>query len=188
MKKYLLIILVIIPSLAIAQHKEKGFAGEMRATFDLGIDSYKNHSFGAQFVAGYKVNPYLRVGAGTGISWCKHFYENAHFVGLYLAPEYRETAAYVPVFANLKANFVRTGISPYVNVDLGYAAFIPFSDYAKENKLGIFVRPAFGVDFPISKGAINIEFGYKYQVRKFDLWAEPNGNYSQITFGVGYSF
>ncbi|RGK25383.1 hypothetical protein DXD27_09085 [Bacteroides intestinalis] len=49
------------------------------------------------------------------------------------------------------------------------------------------VKPAFGVDFPLSKGSIFTEIAYKYQARKFDL-VTNNMNYSQISFGIGYTF
>lgn len=187
MKKLLFFLLFVIPTFSFAQ-KEKGFEGEVRTAFELGIDNYKNHSFGAQFVAGYRVNPNLRIGGGTGISWCKHLYVDSHYIGYYYYDEYREAAAYIPIFANAKVNFTKEGISPFFDVDFGYTIYLPFSEYAESNKLGVFIRPSFGIDVPISKGNLNFEIGYKYQIRTCDNWSDPNGNYSQITFGVGYSF
>ena len=92
------------------------------------------------------------------------------------------------MFVDGKLNFISGKISPYVNLDLGYTAYMPFSDYAKENKLGFFVQPALGVDFNIGKGALFVQVGYKYQMRKCDHWVDTNGNYSQVSLAIGYQF
>ena len=47
----------------------KGFEPQIRVTGDIGVDSYKNNSFGADFVAGYRVTDMFRIGAGVGISY-----------------------------------------------------------------------------------------------------------------------
>lgn len=187
MKKVLFIICMFLSVMSYAQ---KGFEPAIRISYDLGVDTYKNKSFGLDFLVGYRINEIFRLGLGTGISWCEHLYEEAGInesVDKYYG-EYRETAAYIPLFVNGKLNFIKKGISPYFSLDLGYSFFIPFSDYAKNNDLGFMTKPAFGVDFPINKGKIFAEVAYKYQIRKFDLNVDSNMNYSQMSIAIGYIF
>lgn len=188
MKKVLFILFMVISTL-IAQ-AQKGFEPIIRASYELGIDTDKNKSFGLDFLVGYRFAETIRIGLGTGIYWCEHLYENDGINKLTYKyyDEYRETAAYVPLFVNGKANFIKKGISPYLSVDLGYSFFIPFSNYAKNNKLGFMVKPALGVDFPINESKIFAEIGYKYQARKFDLNINDKMNYSQLSIAVGYIF
>lgn len=168
---------------------QSSFEPQVRATFDAGVDHDKNLSFGADFVAGYRIKPNIRIGAGVGISYVNLLYEDAHISSsLVFHDKYKESAAYVPVFADAKFNLTSDKVSPFINIDLGYSIFIPCSDYAKNNKLGFFAAPAFGCDFNVGEGELFVQVGYKYQVRKCDLWTNTKGDYNQITVGVGYQF
>ena len=183
MKRIILYVLAFIPMFVVAQ---TGFEPQIKVSYELGIDNDKNQSFGGEFLAGYRISEDFRLGVGAGIYWCKHLYESAHYNSVihYYSDEYRETASYIPIFANGKYNFVKRGSwKPYLSLDLGYAIFNAASDYAKENKLGIFAKPAFGVDCELGKGDLFFEIGYKYQDRKF---YEEKMGYSQLTFSVGY--
>ena len=166
----------------------KGFEPQVRVAGDIGIDSYKNNSFGADFVAGYRVTEMFRIGLGVGISYVDLLFEDGQFIRSHWYDKYKESAAYIPIFVDGKLNFTSDKISPYVNLGLGYAAYIPFSDYAKKNKLGFFAQPAFGVDFNTGKGALFVQVGYKYQMRNCDHWVNTNGNYSQVSLAIGYQF
>lgn len=173
MKKIIFLFAMIGTCLSVSAQQ---FEPQVRLTGEFGIDDDKNTSLGFDFVAGIRVNDMLRVGVGTGISYCEHLYTYG----------YREPAAYIPIFLNGKVNFIKSGISPYLNLDLGVPVFIPFSEYAKEQTFGFFIRPAFGMDFPLSgKGRIFVEIGYKFQKREVGYM---NRNYNQISCAVGYSF
>ena len=184
MKKVLFLLMMMAHLPLLAQR----FEPQVKVGCDIGIDNDKNMSLGAEFLAGYRFNGNFRLGVGTGISWCEHLYEKAgtnNIIGKHYN-DYKESAAYVPLFVNSKLNFIKQGISPYLSFDFGYSFFIAFSDYAKDNKLGIMARPALGVDFPIGDGRLFAEVGYKYQKRNWRLM--DNANYSQISFALGYSF
>lgn len=73
MKKVILFLFVVMlaTSMCFAQSK---FEPQIKVGYDLGIDDDKNQSFGAEFLAGYRFNENFRLGVGTGVSWCKHFY------------------------------------------------------------------------------------------------------------------
>lgn len=182
MKKLFLMLAMMLPMLVFAQ---QGFDASVKVVGGIGVDDCKNKSFGAEAVFGYRFNEYFRLGVGTGISWCDLLFEEES----YGYDEYRESEAYVPLFVNGKANFLKSGISPYFSLNVGYSFLIPFSDYAEHANLGAMVNPAFGVDFPLSKGSLFAEIGYKYQSMSFDGYGEEwDMNHSQITLGIGYNF
>lgn len=174
--KRILFILLMLPTICFAQ---KGFESSVKISYEVPLD--QNQSFGADYIAGYRLSETFKIGLGTGAYWCSHLYEEDNKYG-----DYKESAMYIPIYVNGKINFTGDGVSPYFTLDLGYSLFVSFSDYADENKLGLFARPAFGVDFPIGEGKLFTEVGYKYQKRKWDYFESPN--YSQITISVGYSF
>lgn len=166
----------------------QGFEPQLRISFDEGIDSYKNFSFGFDFLATYRANEHFRIGAGIGINYVNLFYEDAEIINHKYFDAYFESAMTIPIFANIKVNFTKTKISPYLGIDAGYNVFIPFSKYAEQNKLGAFFKPTFGFDFHFESCTLFLEVAYRYQMRKFTYWTDPKGNYSQITQCIGIQF
>lgn len=183
--KKLLVSLFLLAGGALSTFAQ-GFEPQVKVGYSYGVDNYKNQTFGGEFLAGFRINPTIRLGVGVGISYCDLKYEDAYYDSNTHSyyDEYKESGAYVPLFVNGKINFTDSSISPYFSTDLGYSFFIPCSDYAEENKLGLFVKPAFGVDFNLGKGDFFVEVNYNYQTRKF----YENCNYSQIGISVGYQF
>ena len=185
MKKLLLFIGLLLPICTYAQSK---FEPQFKVSYESGIDNDKNKSFGGEFIAGYRATESFRIGVGVGIFWCEHLYENAHYnttIKMY-EKEYRETASYIPIFIDAKFNFLTSGKwRPFVSTDLGYSIFNAYSDYAKDNKLGIYAKPSFGVDCNLGKVDLVFEIGYKYQDRKF---REKKRGYSQLVISVGCQF
>lgn len=166
----------------------KGFEPHIRISFDEGIDLFKNFSFGLDLLAAYRFNEHFRIGAGAGLNYVNLFYEKAGWIGDHYFDEYYESAIAIPIFANIKANFLKTKVSPYIGFDIGYNAFVPFSKYAKSNKLGFFVKPAFGCDIRFDKCALFIELAFRYQKRECSRVPYENASYSQITQCIGFQF
>ncbi len=165
------------------------FSPIVKLNTEVAIDGSKNFCFGGQFIAGYRINENLIIGAGTGISYTDLLFYPSFSIGLHYYKEYKETGAYVPLFATAKYNFTKEGISPYVSLDAGYSFLVPFSDYASDYvKLGVMFNPHFGVDFPISKGSIGVELGYKYQTMNNSELTDSKMDYNQLTIGVAYNF
>lgn len=180
--KKILFLLAMLPMMCYSQ---KGFEPSVKVSYEIPLD--KNQSFGAEFVAGYRFSNLVKIGLGVGTYWCEHIYDDGYEEILDKTyDEYKEAAMYVPLYVNGKFNFSKQGVSPYFSMDLGYSLFIGFSDYVEENKLGLFFKPSFGVDFPVSSGRIFTEVGYKYQKR--DWYEYKNASYSQITVSIGYTF
>ena len=166
----------------------KGFEPHIRISFDEGIDLFKNFSFGLDLLAAYRFNEHFRIGAGVGLNYVNLFYEKSGWIGDYHFDEYYESAIGIPIFANIKANFLKTKVSPYLGFDIGYNVFVPFSKYAKSNKLGLFFKPTFGCDIRFDKCALFIELAYRYQKRECSIVPYENASYSQITQCIGFQF
>ena len=135
------------------------FSPIVKLNTEVAIDGSKNFCFGGQFIAGYRINENLIIGAGTGISYTDLLFYPSFSIGLHYYKEYKETGAYVPLFATAKYNFTKEGISPYVSLD-----------------------------FPISKGSIGVELGYKYQTMNNSELTDSKMDYNQLTIGVAYNF
>ena len=178
-------------TLTFSQEKEwkvKGFEPQVRVSFDEGVDYQKNFSFGADFIAAYRFNEIIRLGAGVGLDYINMRFEEAKYIGSKKYDPYYEAAMTVPIFANIKVDFLKTKASPYLAADCGYNIFVPFSKYAQGNKLGFFIRPAFGVDIRFRKCVLFIELAYKYQSRSFDNSLASYRGYHQISQAIGVSF
>lgn len=189
MKKFLFVIIIGLFSIS---SRAQGIQSEFRMGYDAGVDQDKNLSLGIDYILGYRLTPKFRLGAGVGIDYVKLLFEEAHVTkigkNLFYDDEYRESAVSIPIFANAKVNFTETKVSPFFELNAGYNKYIACSSYAEDNKLGFFAYPAFGIDINVGTGAIVIQTGYKYQVRRCDKWTNPDGDYSQVAIKVGYQF
>lgn len=167
--------------------KVKGFEPQVRVFLDEGMDKQKNWSFGADFIASYRFNEIVRIGGGVGLQYSYLRYGEP-------APNttdkgnYKESLA-IPIFANIKVDFLKRKVSPFFAADCGYMFHIPGSGVTKDNKLGFFVRPSIGIDIRFRKCVLCIDIAYKYQARSFDNgWDEPYKGYHQISQSVAVSF
>ena len=67
--KKIVLLLAFLPVYVLAQSK---IEPELKVSYELGVDEYKNQSFGAELILGYRASDQFRIGVGTGIYWCKH--------------------------------------------------------------------------------------------------------------------
>lgn len=167
--------------------KVKGFEPQVRVFADEGLDKQQNLSLGADFVAAYRFNEIIRLGGGVGVSYVDLRFQEPT-TGTVTSKAYDEDAMAIPVFVNLKVDFLKKKVSPFFAVDGGYNFFIPFSKYAKDNKLGFFIRPSLGVDIRFSKCVLSIDIAYRYQARTFENFLATYGGYNQICQSVAVSF
>ena len=136
--------------------------------------SATDFSFGFTTINGYQLNPHFSMGVGVGFDA-----HNERFM--------------VPLFLDLRANFLKTRVSPLFSLGLGYS-FIPRaaitqlkpdgSTYPAEGyKGGLFVNPSLGVKFFISKNtSLYFDFGFRLQdfavnYRNFSLSGQPTSSY-----------
>ena len=168
--------------------KLKGFEPQIRFSFDEGVDYQKNYSFGLDVILAYRFNEIFRLGIGAGVDYVKMRFEEAKYIGNRKYKAYDEGAMTIPVFANVKVDFLKRKVSPYLALDCGYNCFVPFSKYAKSNKLGFFIRPAFGIDIRFAKCTLGLELAYRYQARKFENILATYGGYNQLSQSISISF
>ena len=168
--------------------KTRGFEPQLRISVDEGVDLQRNFSFGFDLTAAYRCNENFRIGAGVGINYVNLKFEDPKVIRGTLFNAYYEAAMAIPIFANIKVDFLKRKASPYLSSDIGYNIFIPFSQYAQDNRLGFFVRPAFGVDIRFRKATLSIELAYKFQMRQFHNELADYGNYNQISQAIAVSF
>lgn len=187
MKKSCLLLL----SIFFALEANAQFTPSLRLTYEAGIDSQKNTSFGLDLMGDFKVSPLFSIGAGTGIYYSDFYFQPDHYIGSHYYDPYYETGAYVPLFANIKINFVPNGVSPYLLLNPGYSILVPFSDYARDYiKLGAMFSAMAGIDVPMSGGhAFFVEVGYKYQkMSSNSILYTGDLSFNQLRLSLGYSF
>lgn len=113
--------------------------------------NFSQFSVGVQDINGYRFNSQFSTGVGFGV----HLYP-----GL----------VYLPLFADFRFHFNKHGISPYMNVAIGYSfAQMEILGYhsTKDYYGGLLVNPAFGFRFPVhDKFSFIMSFGYRYQQAK----------------------
>lgn len=112
--------------------------GYQIGTGDWGLDRIK-----LDIINGYRINPYIFLGLGTG--W--RYYHQIE-------------DALVPIFLNFKVNFIQSQMSPFLELSTGYS--LNASRNFKGE--GAFIAPTIGVDFPISDGTkMNVGLSYETQ-------------------------
>jgi len=130
---------------------KKGYRGIV----EFGVEYY----YGARLsiINGYQFNPYVSLGLGTGLNWC--YPENL----------------YIPVFADLRVNFLNKRVSPYTSLDVGYSFALG------EEASSFFILPIGGVRFKVNeRSSINIGSG-------FGMWILiDEGNYSHFGFTINF--
>lgn len=88
--------------------------------YDYNSDDHRiDHSLNSQgltFFAGYRINSYLFFGLGTGIEYS---YSKAESFG---NKSYDRYAFSVPMLARVKFNLLKTRVTPYCSIDIGYNA------------------------------------------------------------------
>ena len=93
---------------------------------------------------GYQFNPHLFLGAGIGLDY--------HAAGGRL---------FMPLFADVRANFLNRDITPFWGVKIGYAVGSKASEVVNP---GIYFNPTFGIRFILkSDFAMNVALGYNLQ-------------------------
>ena len=169
MKKTLLLFAILIPSMSFAQ-----FSSTIQTYFDFGVDRYKNKFYGANFISDYAFTKGIKAGIGIGIGGADMLYYESNNLG-----DSRDAATLMPVFGDFQYKFIEKGISPYLNFDVGYTLALS----SNINNPGFFALPAFGVSFPLNKGAINLQIGYKYQNFEYDwFWYSSSSKYGIIDY------
>lgn len=127
--------------------KQSGYTNITEVNLGFGVGNYsEDFSFGIQTINGYLVNPYFSIGFGIGVDKYKY-------------------ATFLPLFADIRANFMAAPVTPFFAADAGYSLGF------EQNKGGLLLNPSFGVKFLVApKTFMNISFGYRYQENRVDYY------------------
>lgn len=158
MKKFLFM-LSLIP-FATNVYSQKGYEKSIEVGASIGVGEYSNTSFGVSMINGYRLNDYLFIGAGLGIGY-SNLLNGVNIDKYKTTTEYRTDAYLIPVYANIKANFSKSNISPFFRLNIGYT--FDLNQYIQDAP-GLMIEPAIGVDFKINeKNIIYTTLGFNLQ-------------------------
>ena len=116
--KKIAILLAATMALAInsnAQSMQSGYKGHVDAGYSVGIGDYDFGRFEVNTTHGYQVNPYIFLGAGTGL----HFMSSYKTGDMEIPLDVRDSKVDIPVFANFRSNFTKGKISPFFDIKGG---------------------------------------------------------------------
>lgn len=82
-----------------AQSMQSGYKGHVEAGYSVGIGDYDFGRFEVNTTHGYQVNPYIFLGAGTGL----HFMSSYKTGDMEIPLDVRDSKVDIPVFANFPA-------------------------------------------------------------------------------------
>lgn len=182
--------LLSIVLVANAQNTSKNcYRGFVDAGYSIGIGDYEFGRFEVNTTHGYQVNPYFFFGAGLGL----HFMSEYETAGMDIALDYRESKVDIPVFANVRCNFSKGKVSPYIDVKGG--TFVT-------NNGGLYASASAGCRISINdKQAINVSVGYTSEKLEFETFDRFTSNSSMgytregrkcatesITLKLGFEF
>lgn len=152
-----------------------GYKGYVDAGYSIGIGDYEFGRIEVNTSHGYQFNPYFFLGAGTGV----------HFMSSYeTIIDVRDSKVDIPVFANIRCNFSKKKISPFIDFKGG--TFVT-------NNGGLYLNGSVGCRFALNESqAVNIAIGYALEKLEFE-----NVNYKipystndteAITLKIGFEF
>ena len=151
----------------------KGYKGFVDLGYTAGVGDYGTGRVELTTSHGYQFNSYLFVGGGTGF---QYYHEAETFT--------------MPIFADIRANFMKGPIVPFVGFKAGYT----FDLSEDAGGLGCYLSPSAGVKLAVSSGvALNLSVGYTAQMVNID-YEDYSGYYSGhvtlngVSFKVGIEF
>ncbi|MEO8069208.1 MAG: hypothetical protein ABI599_16030 [Flavobacteriales bacterium] len=136
--------------------KQRGYSAIAELNMGIGYNGFgEKSSFGVQVINGYQVNPNLFAGIGIGL--------NQHFSGV----------AFAPIFLDVRVNFLRQRVSPFIDLAGGWAIGLTDDDEG-----GVYANPSLGVKFFVSRRtALQLSLGFRYQegTERIETWNYYNG-------------
>ena len=148
-----------------AQSMQSGYQGHVEAGYSVGIGDYDFGRFEVNTTHGYQVNPYIFLGAGTGL----HFMSSYKTGDMEIPLDVRDSKVDIPVFANFRSNFTKGKISPFFDIKGG--TFVT-------NNGGLYVVASLGVRYALnSKQGLSLSVGYAAEKLEFETFERFNGRY-----------
>ena len=116
--------------------------------------------FSIEFIASFKVSPFLSVGPGIGTNTHRYYEGNTPLIS---EDEFSEK----PIFIQMRTNLTKKPLSPYIIGQCGYTLGDCFSEYADEehpnSEADIFFKIGAGTSFKFKHGYLFFDVNYRYQ-------------------------
>lgn len=165
------------------------YRGYVDTGYSIGVGNYEFGRFEVNTSHGYQFNPYLFLGAGMGF----HFMSSYETSSMDIPLDVRDSQVDIPVFANIRCNFSKKKVAPFVDVKGG--------TYVTNNGC-LYVNASVGCRVAVNeKQAVNIAVGYASEKLEFETfnrftshtsmdYTRRNTKYDTeaITLKVGFEF
>ena len=190
MKKLLVsLAMVLVSQMMAAQNISSGYRFFIDGGYTIGIGDYKFGRFELNVSNGYQINPFFFVGGGLGL----HFMSKYETKNSSIPLDIRKQKTDIPVFANLRADFAKGKITPFVDGKAGY--------YLTNNG-GIYLNLSAGCRIAVSdQQAVNVSVGYTSEELEFETFksfvssksmdytrSPKKRNAEGVSFKVGFEF
>lgn len=190
MKKFMMILAILCAAMtANAQEQGKGYRGFAEVGYGIGVGDYNFGRFSVETSHGYQICHYLYVGGGLGFQ----FSQKATYGDKAMPLDQRDSKVDIPVFANIHSQFLKSKVSPFVDLKAG--AYV-------NNGGGAYINASAGVRIATtSRQAVNISVGYGFQQLEFETFDHFNNKWDMsytrsprrldteaVTIKVGYEF
>ena len=143
-----------------AQNLSKNcYRGYVDAGYSIGVGDYDFGRFEINTSHGYQFNPYLFLGAGTGL----HFMSSYETKGMDIPLDLRDSKVDIPVFAHARCNFLKKKFTPFV--DLKGGTYVT-------NHGGLYANASAGFRLAINeKQAVSLAVGYATEKLEFETFS-----------------
>ncbi len=153
-----------------------GYRGFVDLGGTIGVGDYADHRVEFSTSHGIQVCPYFFIGGGFGLNY-------------YFDSELFE----IPVFAQLRSEFLNHRISPFFDLKIGYTVF---------DAQGFYMTPSVGCHFGFPRrGGVNISVGYTLQMLEYETYYYyhsyygssyrsyyDTGNFGGVSLKVSFDF
>ena len=187
---FLLLLLAIVTT-AIQSQNISGncYRGFADAGYTIGVGDYNLGRFEINSSHGYQINPHFFIGAGLGFHFMSEYETNNKDIAL----DIRESSVEIPIFANIKCNFTKSKVTPFIDIKAG--------TYITNNS-GLYANISGGCRISTNeKQAVNVSIGYTMQNLEFETFNRFYGSNSMsysrkprnldtegISIKIGYEF
>ena len=185
-----LIFIIATSLLAIGVHAQEHYEKWIDVGL-FGLDTHYNEvAYSISFTNGYRFNPFIFLGGGIGT----YIYSDYSVLlgNEYGADQIETTDGHVssnthygvPIYATIKANFLKTKVSPFFQANLGYVigakGLIVTSGYI--------ISPQIGIDINFMQYAIILKLSLDIQGPGNLLWRGEQYARYRPTINIGFKF
>lgn len=166
MKNFVLIMALLCSMVSVsAQNVSKNcYRGLIDLGYAIGLGDYKMNRFEVNTTHGYQASPHFFIGAGTGL----HFMPKYETPDMEIALDERDSSVEIPIYANLKINFTKSKVAPFIDIKAG--------SYVTNNS-GLYTLFSAGCRIATNqKCGLNISLGYSYSKLEYQTFSKFIGN------------